>query len=109
MREHERFGSLLGASIAVATVALIGAAGSAALAQTAGTAGPVSLGDLFKPPDSMDFRDGAEGKLGDAAGQVVNPRGCPQQAKFKVIVVAPLGSLSRPIILNCLEPTLAEC
>jgi len=86
MREHERFGSLLGASIAVATVALIGAAGSAALAQTAGTAGPVSLGDLFKPPDSMDFRDGAEGKLGDAAGQVVNPRGCPQQAKFKVIV-----------------------
>jgi hypothetical protein len=86
MRKHGRFGSLLGASIAVATVALIGAAGSAALAQTAGTAGPVSLGDLFKPPDSMDFRDGAEGKLWDAAGQLLNPRVCPQQAKFKVIV-----------------------
>jgi len=77
-------------SLIVAVLA-IGGAGSlspigAVFAQTPGTAGPVSLGDLFKPNDSVDLRDGAEGKLRDAAAQTLNPRGCAQKAKFKVTV-----------------------
>ncbi|HJQ60456.1 MAG TPA: hypothetical protein VJ890_26360 [Vineibacter sp.] len=58
-----------------------------ALAQAPPGSGPLSLGDLFTRPDSVDLKPGAAGKLRDAAAVPVDPRElCPQQAHFKVIV-----------------------
>jgi hypothetical protein len=58
-----------------------------AMAQTAGTAGPISLGDLFTGPDSLDLKPDAEAKLREAAAHSFSPRGgCAQKAKFNVIV-----------------------
>ena len=71
---------------ALAMAALIGAAGfgSAALAQSPGTAGPVSLGDLFKGPDSTDLKDGADGVV-NAAIVNASMRQCrTQKANIKV-------------------------
>jgi hypothetical protein len=77
--------SLVVAVLAIGGVSSLAPIG-AVFAQTAGTAGPVSLGDLFTGPDSDDLKDGAADKLREAAAQALNPRGCPQQVKFKAIV-----------------------
>jgi hypothetical protein len=86
---------------------------SSAFAQTPGTAGPVSLGDLFTGPDSVDLKDGAADKLREAAAQAINPRGCPQQVKFKVIVKsgdpifqAALAGARRDVIRTIVEQQL---
>jgi len=58
-----------------------------AFAQTPGTAGPISLGDLFTGPDSIDLKDGAADKLREAFAPIIPPRGsCPEKTKYKVIV-----------------------
>jgi hypothetical protein len=59
-----------------------------AFAQTTpGTAGPISLGELFAGPESVELTPGAAEKLLEAAAGAINPGAdCPQQANFKVIV-----------------------
>ncbi len=100
------------AVLAIGGVSSFAPTGSA-FAQTPGTAGPVSLGDLFMPGDSVDLRPGAEQKLREAAAQAINPRGCPQQAKFKVIVKrgdplfqAALAAARRDVIRTIVEQQL---
>ena len=85
MRKRGRFGSLLGATIAVVMAALIGAAGfGAVLAQTPGTAGPVSLGDLFGGDNNIDLKPGAGKYFTDkvrealAAWDALAPGQCPK-------------------------------
>jgi len=65
-----------------------------AFAQTPGTAGPVSLGDLFTGPDTMDLKLGAEKNFRDAvrkaqaARDALAPGQCP---KPKITVTVPGG------------------
>ena len=83
---------------AVAALAIGGvsslAPGSAAFAQTPRTAGPVSLGDLFTGPDTMDLKPGAEKSFRDAvrkaqaARDALAPGQCP---KPKITVTVPGG------------------
>jgi len=84
MRKRGRFGSLLGATIAVAMAALIGAAGfgSAALAQQAQTADRINLGDLFTTDDSVDLKPEKARELVDAARKAKAPGQCPLGALF---------------------------
>lgn len=84
MRKRGRFGSLLCATLAVASAALIGAAGlrSAALAQQAQTADRINLGDLFTTDDSVDLKPEKARELVDAARKAKAPGQCPLGALF---------------------------
>jgi hypothetical protein len=93
MEKRGHFGSLLGATIALA--ALIGVPGSVVLAQSPGTAGPVSLGDLFTGPNTMELKPGAGNTFTNAVrnaratGDALAPGQCP---KPKITVSVPKGN-----------------